>query len=152
MKHLQLIKIVFAIIIVFALVSCKGKQPEHSVNHQKQVVEKYMDGLRSTDRAKILSCVSDDVVWEMPGIFYCEGKAAFDKELENPDADGYPDISITQLVEEGNIVVVEGNVKTKMKDGNTVNAVFCNVFHLKNDTINKLTSYVVFNKDSTVKN
>ena len=116
------------------------------MTNQKQTVEKYMDGFRSTDHEKILSCLNDDVIWEMPGFFYHEGKKAFDKEIENPNADGHPDISITRLVEEGNIVIAEGTVKAKMKDGNKLDAVFCDVFHFTNGKISKLTTYLMFNK------
>ena len=59
-----------------------------------------MEGFRSTDHAKILSCLNDDVIWEMPGFFYHEGKKAFDKEIESPNADGHPNISIVRVVEE----------------------------------------------------
>lgn len=107
-----------------------------------------MDGFRSTDHTKILSCLNDTVIWEMPGFFYHEGKEAFDKEIENPNADGHPDISITRLVEEGNIVIAEGTVKAKMKDGNKLDAVFCDVFHFTNSKISKLTTYLMFNKQS----
>lgn len=32
------------------------------MSEQKQIVEKYMDGFRTTDHEKILSCLTDDVV------------------------------------------------------------------------------------------
>lgn len=116
------------------------------MSNQKQTVEKYMEGFRSTDHAKILSCLTEDVIWEMPGFFYHEGKQAFDKEIESPNADGHPDISIIRLIEEGNIVMAEGTVKAKMKDGNILDAVFCDVFHFANGKISKLTTYLMFNK------
>ncbi len=105
-----------------------------------------MDGFRATDHAKILACLTDDVVWDMPGFFHHEGKEAFDKEIENPNADGHPDITITRLVEEDTIVIAEGAVKARMKDGNILDAVFCDVFHFSNGRINKLTTYLMFNK------
>lgn len=114
----------------------------------KKIVEKYMDGFRTTDHSKILSCLADNVVWDMPGFFYHEGKEAFDKEIENPNADGHPDINITRLVEEGNIVIAEGSVKAKLKDGNMIDAVFCDVFHFTDGKIIKLTTYLMFNKQT----
>lgn len=113
---------------------------------QKQIVERYMDGFRATDHKKILSCLTDDVVWELPGFYLHNGIEAFDKEIANPNAEGHPDIIVTRLVEEGNIVVAEGTVKAKMKDGSKLDAVFCDVFHFTNDKISKLTSYLMFNK------
>ena len=116
------------------------------ISEQKQTVERYMDGFRATDHEMILSCLTDDVVWELPGYYLHHGKAAFDKEIANPNADGHPDIKVTRLVEEGNIVVAEGTVKANLKDGNKIDAVFCDVFHFRDGKINKLTSYLMFNK------
>ncbi|HRN58249.1 MAG TPA: nuclear transport factor 2 family protein [Agriterribacter sp.] len=113
---------------------------------QKRIVEKYMNGFRNTDHEKILSCLTENIVWEMPGFYLYNGKAAFDRAIENPNADGHPGITVARLVEEGNIVVAEGTVTAKMKDGNTLDAVFCDVFHFTNGKIRKLTSYVMFNK------
>ena len=100
-----------------------------------------MDGFLATDHKKILSCLTDNVVWEMPGAYLHNGKAAFDREIKNPNADGHPDISVNRLVEEGNIIVAEGTVKAKMKDGSELDAVFCDVFHFTDGKISKLTSY-----------
>ncbi|MBS1650703.1 MAG: nuclear transport factor 2 family protein [Bacteroidetes bacterium] len=116
------------------------------MSEQKQIVEKYMDGFRTTDHEKILSCLTDDVIWELPGYYLHNGKTEFDKAIENPNADGHPDIKVIRLVEEGNIVIAEGIVKAKMKDGKKLDAVFCDVFHFTNGKISKLTSYLMFNK------
>ena len=57
----------------------------------KATVAKYMDGFRASDHAAILSCLTDDVVWDMPGAFHLVGKDAFDKEIENEAFVGSPD-------------------------------------------------------------
>src|SRR6187200_2945521 len=36
----------------------------------QHTVETYMDGFRHTDRARILSCLTDDVEWLIPGMFH----------------------------------------------------------------------------------
>jgi ketosteroid isomerase-like protein len=111
---------------VLALTTCKNnKTTNNNMSEQKQIVEKYMDGFRATDHELILSCLTDDVVWELPGFYLYNGKAALDKEIKNPNADGHPDIKVTRLVEDGNIVVAEGTVKAKMKDGSKLDGVFC---------------------------
>lgn len=116
------------------------------MSEQKKVVETYMDGFRLTDHSKILSCLTVDIVWDMPSFFYHKGIEAFDKEIENPNADGNPDIKITRMIEEGNIVVAEGTVIAKLKDGGLINALFCDVFHFTNGKISKLTTYIMFKK------
>lgn len=113
---------------------------------QKQIVEKYMDGFRSTDHQKILSCLTPDVVWVMPGFFSHKGMEQFDKEIENPNASGHPNITISRMTEEGNVVIAEGEVHAKMKDGSTLDAVFCDVFEFRDGKIAKLTTYLMFTK------
>lgn len=109
----------------------------------KNVVEIYMDGFRESDHDKVLLCLTDDVVWEMPGFFHKQGKMAFDGEIENENFIGSPEITIIRLVEEGNIVIAEGEVKGKMKNGGILDAVFCDVFHFSNGKIKQLTTYLI---------
>jgi ketosteroid isomerase-like protein len=112
----------------------------------KTVVEKYMEGFRNSDHAMILSCLTDDVIWDIPGYVRLQGKEQFDKEIENENFEGKPIISITRLVEENDIVVAEGTVQTKMKNGDVVDLLFCDVFHFRDGKIKQLTSYLVQKK------
>lgn len=113
------------------------------MSENKKIVEKYMDGFRESNHQKILSCLSDDVIWEMPGIYKHSGKKAFDKEIENDNFVGSPTIQIHRLVEENNVVIAEGSVQASMKNGNTLDAVFCDVFVMDNEKIKQLTSYLM---------
>ncbi|HYC93559.1 MAG TPA: nuclear transport factor 2 family protein [Thermoanaerobaculia bacterium] len=49
------------------------------MTENKQTVDRYMDGFRKGDHAQILSCLTDDVEWLLPGAFHLHGKEAFDK-------------------------------------------------------------------------
>ena len=40
----------------------------------KRTIDRYMDGFRRSDHAEILSCLTDDVEWEIPGLFRARGK------------------------------------------------------------------------------
>jgi hypothetical protein len=68
-------------------------------------------------------------------VFFNNGKDEFDKEINNGWGDGNPTITISQLVEEGNIVVAEGTVKCKLKNGGFIDALFCEVFHFDNGKV-----------------
>ncbi len=138
----QILLLLFTIILNAGCANSPGK----TMSSQKKMVETYMDGFRTTDHAKILGCLTEDVEWAMPGFFHHKGKDAFDKEIENPNAEGNPDIDIIRMVEEGNIVIAEGTVKAKMKNGSLLDAVFCDVFYFTNGKISKLTTYLMFNK------
>ena len=112
------------------------------MSKNKQTIEKYIDGFNKSDHAQILSCLTDDIIWEIPGMFYLEGKVAFDGEIENPAFEGRPVIILKRLTEENNVVVVEGSVKGHKKGGETFSAVFCDVFEMQDAKIKKLTGYI----------
>jgi limonene-1,2-epoxide hydrolase len=111
------------------------------LTENKKAVEIYMEGFRKSDHEMILSCLTDDVEWYMPGFIDIKGKDAFDKEIENENFTGSPAIQITRMVEENNIVIAEGAVQGKMKNGGTLYALFCDVFEMQNSKIKKLITY-----------
>ena len=112
------------------------------MTENKRTVEKYMDGFRKSDHEQILSCLTDDIEWDMPGVFHLVGKEAFDKEIENDAFLGSPTITIIRMVEENDVVIAEGKVRVKKKDGGFLNAVFCDVFVMTNARIKRLTTYL----------
>lgn len=113
------------------------------MTENKRTVEKYMDGFRQSDHAQILACLTDDVEWYMPGGFHLFGKAAFDKEIENPAFTGKPAITVDRMIEENDIVVAEGSVIATRTDSVKLNLVFCDVFEMSGGKIRKLTSYLM---------
>jgi ketosteroid isomerase-like protein len=109
----------------------------------KTTVERYLDGFRASNYAQILSCLTDDVHWEIPGFFHVVGQDAFDKEIENDAFVGSPAITVIRMVEENDVVIAEGSVRATRKDGGVLSAVFCDVFVMENAKIKWLTSYLV---------
>jgi ketosteroid isomerase-like protein len=113
------------------------------MTENKRTVEQYMAAFRASDHSAILSCLTDDVVWDIPGMVHLTGKAAFDQEIENPAFVGKPDITVTRMVEEADVVVAEGTVRTQRRDGDMMNLRFCDVFILRDGKIRQLTSYLM---------
>jgi hypothetical protein len=66
----------------------------------KNTVQKYIDGFNKSDHGQILSCLTDDIEWLMPGTFHLAGRDAFDKEIENDAFTGSPIVKITRMIEE----------------------------------------------------
>jgi len=91
----------------------------------------------------VLSCLTDDVEWVIPGMFHIRGKQAFDKEIENEAFTGSPTIVLTRLTEESDVVLAEGTVCAQRKDGGVLRAVFCDAFEMTGAKIRKLTSYLM---------
>ncbi len=48
----------------------------------KTTIEAYMDGFRKTDRPQILSCLTNDVEWVIPGAFHVRAKDDFAKHID----------------------------------------------------------------------
>jgi ketosteroid isomerase-like protein len=110
---------------------------------RKAVVERYIDGFRRMDHDQILSCVSDDVVWDLHGYRTLQGKEAFAAEIENEDFEGTPTLDIDRLIEEGDAVVAVGAGSAAKTDGGRLEFVFCDVFTFTGDAISRLETYQV---------
>ena len=113
------------------------------MSRNKQTVKNYMDAFSKSDHKEILSCLTDDVEWVVPGVFHLAGKKAFDKEIENEAFVGSPTIALTRMTEEQDVVVAEGTVRSARRDGGVLNAVFCDVFVLRDAKITHVTSYLM---------
>jgi len=113
------------------------------MTENKIIVQKYMEGFNKSDHKQILSCLTEDVEWILPGVFHLIGKEDFDKEIENPAFEGKPVIVVNRAIEENDIVITEGTVRAKKKDAEYINLVFCDVFEMKKGLINKLISYLM---------
>jgi len=113
------------------------------MSRNKQTVQRYMNAFNKSDHAEILSCLTDDVEWVMPGAFHLTGKLAFDKEIENDAFVGSPTITVSRMTEEHDVVVAEGSVRSARRDGGLLNAVYCDVFEMQDAKIRCLTSYLM---------
>ena len=109
----------------------------------QQTIETYMDGFRLTNRDQILSCVTDDVEWLIPGAFHAHGKAEFADHIVDEGFAGHPVITVSRLIEDGDVIVAEGAVRAPRADGTVVNLQFCDVFDMRNGKICRLVSYLV---------
>jgi ketosteroid isomerase-like protein len=116
-------------------------QPKMS--HNKKTIAAYMDGFRAGDHEQVLSCLTDDVEWEIPSAFHVHGKPAFDRHIEDEGFVGPPTITVTRMTEEADVVIAEGSVRTQRKDGAILNLAFCDVFEMQGSKIRRLISYLM---------
>jgi uncharacterized protein len=111
------------------------------MSNNKKTVEQYIAGFNAGDHAMILECLTDDVEWYMPGFIDLKGKEAFDNEIENDAFTGRPIVTISRYTEENDVVIAEGAVKCQFKNGDWLDAVFCDVFEMRGGKIKKLITY-----------
>ena len=110
---------------------------------RKATVEAYFEGFRRSDHAMILALLTDDVVWDLAGFRHLEGKDAFDGEIENPEFEGSPKLTIDRLVEEGEVVVAIGTGEGRHREAGPFRFAYCDVFTFRDDLIARVESYVV---------
>jgi ketosteroid isomerase-like protein len=113
------------------------------VLRRKEVVETYFEGFRRSDHQRILDCLTDDVVWDLPGYRHLTGKEAFDQEIENEEFAGSPTLTVDRLIEEGDTVVAIGNGEATRKSGGDHRFAFCDVFTFVGDKVCRVESYLV---------
>jgi ketosteroid isomerase-like protein len=113
------------------------------VSARKDVVETYFDGFRRGDHELILTCLTDDVAWDLPGYRRLTGKEAFDQEIENEEFVGSPILTVDRLIEEDDIVVATGKGETTHRSGTVHRFGFCDVFTFAGDKIRRVESYLV---------
>lgn len=138
-------KLFLLLSLAIAVNSCKtfSNPKENIMTDNKKTVARYMDAFNETNHAAILSCLTEDVVWELPGVYLHKGKAAFDKEIENEAFTGKPVITVTRMTEEDNVVIAEGSVIATTREGAVLTIAFCDVFEMESGLIKKLTSYLM---------
>ena len=112
------------------------------MTENKRTVEAYMEGFRQSDHATVLSCLTDDVEWEIPGAFRLRGKKDFEQHIVGEGFLPNPMITVVRLTEESDVVVAEGSVRTERTDGTVINLKFCDVFEMLGGRIRRLTSYL----------
>jgi len=113
------------------------------MSENKRTVESYMEGFRQGDHARILACLTEDVAWDIPGLFHKVGKREFDGEIENPAFQGRPEITVTRLTEENDVVIAEGSVRARKREGDWLTLAFCDVFEMQGGRIKRLVSYLM---------
>lgn len=109
----------------------------------KAAVERYFDGFRKSDHAQILSCLTDDVVWDLVGYTHLAGKEAFDNEIENEQFVGTPTLHVERLVEEGDTIVALGAGEGAHVSGAVHRFSYVTVFTFAGDLVGRVESWVI---------
>jgi ketosteroid isomerase-like protein len=116
------------------------------VTENKKLVER----LEDRSAANLGPLLADDVEWVewVDGVpasgSVRRGKEAFIQNYGDDRLEG----TITRMVEEGNVVVAEGNVRVTKRDGRSLTVQYCNIYELAGGKVKRKSSYGALVKDS----
>lgn len=110
---------------------------------QRELVEEYLDGFRTSDHHRILGTLTDDVEWVIHGHRTTHGKAAFDDEIENPAFTGSPQLDVRRVLEDGPVVVTTGEGRGATIEHGPFRFAFSDLFTFRDGLIARVDSYVV---------
>jgi uncharacterized protein len=113
------------------------------VSDRKKVVEEYFEGFRHGDHHRVLRCLTEDVVWDLPGFKHLVGREQFDGEIENEAFVGRPQLSVDRVVEEADTVIALGEGAATLATGPTHHFAFADVFTFRGALIERVESYLV---------
>lgn len=113
------------------------------MSDRTDLVHRYMDGFRRSDHAAILACLTDDVVWHIPGTRDTKGKAEFDDEIENPAFEGSPELTVDRTIEAPDMVIVTGTGVGRLRDAGPFRFAYSDMFTFRGDLVAQIDSYVV---------
>jgi ketosteroid isomerase-like protein len=114
-----------------------------SESPNKRLVETYLDGFRTNDHDKILSCLTDDIRWTVFGHFRLTGKQAYDDAIEGPGFVGPPRLEVVRMVEEGDTVMAELLGWAPRADGDPVRLSMAEVFVIRDGLIAERRAWVI---------
>ena len=114
-----------------------------SPSSQRLMVEEYFEGFRSSDHARILATLTDDVVWVIHGHRTTTGKADFDGEISNPAFTGSPELEVQRILVDGPVVVTTGEGRGATVDHGPFRFAFNDLFTFRDGFIARVDSYVV---------
>lgn len=107
------------------------------------IVDRYLDGFRHSDHELILGCLTDDVVWRIHGLRTTRGKLEFDDEIENPDFEGSPELTVERTIEADDVVVVTGTGVGHHRETGRFRFAYNDLFTFRGGLISEVDSYIV---------
>ncbi len=113
------------------------------MNERIDVLERYMDGFRRSDHAAVLACLTDDIVWRIPGVRTTHGKVEFDSEIENPAFEGSPELTVERTIVAGDVLVATGTGIGHHRRAGRFEFAFNDIFMFRDGLIAEIDSYVV---------
>jgi len=104
----------------------------------KKVSEEFAKG----NLAFISEYLAEDIKWNILGEESVVGKNEVLQVSKMQQLESFPDITIKNIVSEGNFVVIESTGKAITKDGRPYNQTYCEIFRFEGEKLQEITTYL----------
>jgi len=110
---------------------------------KKQIVEEINKSFTENNTEGFLAHCDENLSWTMVGEKANTGKKAIREWMKGMEDCEPPVFGVTNLVEDGDIVVCSGDMTMKDKDGKGTEYSYCDIYRFSGDKVTELTSFVV---------
>ena len=86
--------------------------------------------------------MADDIKWNILGSDTIVGKEQVLEVSKMAQLQSYPVITIKNIVQEGDWVVIESTGEAKTKNGKQYNQSYCEVYRFNNEKLQEITTYL----------
>ena len=86
--------------------------------------------------------MADDIKWNILGSDTIVGKEQVIEVSKMSQLQSYPVITIKNIVQEGDWVVIESTGEAKTKNGKQYNQAYCEVYRFDNEKLREITTYL----------
>ena len=108
----------------------------------KGIIEKVNAAFAEGSIEGFLSLCADEVEWTMVGEKTVKGKNAIRKWISSVNSE-LPKFTVDNVIAEGDVVMANGDMTMKDKDGKPVPYAYCDIYRFRNDKIVQLSSFVI---------
>lgn len=119
------------------------------MSRNTDTVNAYIDGFRSNDHERILSCLTDDIEWTVFGAFHVTGKEAYDAAIDGPpEFINPPTLEVVRMVEQGDVVMAEMRGSVRRAAGGEMRMSMAEVFVMRDGKIAERRAWVIELKEN----
>lgn len=120
---------------------------EVGMSNNKSVLERANAAVTRGDYEVFMSFCTDDTLWTFVGDRVLRGKEAVRQWMTEAYKQGPPELTVDNLIAEGEFVTAVGTVTTKDEDGKATRYAYCDVWRVRDDKLAELQAFVIEQND-----
>ena len=109
----------------------------------KAIVEKVNAAFAEGSTEGFLAFCAEDVAWTMVGDTTVQGKDAIRQWMASMGPMEPPQLTVHNVIAEGDFVTAYGDMTMKDKDGKVVPYAYCDIYHFRDEKIVELRAFVI---------